>query len=92
MQNILIWNKKTKTGSLIEISCPADVNITQKTNDKLQKYAPILRNLEMMYDDYKFEMIPIIIGAFGFVTKNLKKSLRNSYFHKKETRSFIRKL
>ena len=49
--DILIWNKKTKTCSAIEISYPADVNITRKTNEKLQKYAPLLRNLLMMYSD-----------------------------------------
>ena len=84
--DILIWNKKTKTCSVIEISCPADVNITRKTNEKLQKYAPLLRNPQMMYNDYKFQMIPFIIGAFGFALSDLK------ILTKKETKSLIRKL
>ena len=46
----------------------------------------------MMYNDYKFEMIPIIIGAFGFVPNDLKASLENLNFVKKETKSLIRKL
>ena len=41
----------------------------------------------MMYNDYKFEMIPIIIGTFGFVPNELKTSLE-----KKEAKSLIRKL
>ena len=90
--DILIWSKKTKTCSVIEISRPADVNMTQKTNEKLQKYAPLLANLQMIYNDYKFEMIPIIIGAFGFVPNDLKTSLGNLNFDKKETKSLIRKL
>ena len=49
----LIWNKKTKTCSVIEISCPADV-----------KYPPLLRNLQLMYKDRRFEMIPIIISKY----------------------------
>ena len=84
--DILIWNKKTNTCSVIEISCPANVNITRKTNEKLQKYAPLLRNPQTKYNDYKFEMIPIIIGAFGFVLSDLK------ILTKKETKSLIRKL
>ena len=55
--DILIWNKETKIFSVIKISCPADVNITQKKNEKLQKYVPLLRNLQMMYNDYKFEKL-----------------------------------
>ena len=89
---ILIWNKKTKTCSVIEISCLADVNKSRKTNEKLQKYAPLLRNLQMMYNDYQFEMIPIIIGAFGFVPNDLKTSRENLNFDKKETKSLIRNL
>ena len=46
----------------------------------------------MMCNDYKFEMIPIIIGAFGFVLNDLKTSLENLNFDKKEKKSFIRKL
>ena len=90
--DILIWNKKRKTCSVIETSCPADVNITRKTNEKLQKYAPLIRNLQMMYNNYKFEMTPVIIGAFGFVPNDLKTSLKNLNFDKRETKSLIRKL
>ena len=75
--DILIWNKKAKTCSVIEISCPADVNVTRKTNEKSLKYAPLLRNLQMMYNDYKFEMIPIIIGAFGFVPNDVNPFMHN---------------
>ena len=37
----------------------------------------------MMYNDYKFEMIPIIIGAFRFVPNDLKTYLGNLNFDKK---------
>ena len=46
----------------------------------------------MMHNDYKFEMIPIIVGAFGFVPNDLKTYLGNLNFDKKETKSLIRKL
>ena len=39
----------------------------------------------MIYNDYKFEMIPIIIGALGFVLNDFKISLGNLNFDKKET-------
>ena len=37
-----------------------------------------------MYNDYKFKMIPTIIGAFGFVPDDLKTSLGNVNVDKKE--------
>ena len=42
----------------------------------------------MMCNDYKFEIIPIIIGAFCSVPNNLKTSLGNLNFDKKETESY----
>ena len=71
----MIWNKTTKTCAVVEISCPADVNIVKKTKGKLDNYAALLRNLQMLYHDYKFEMVPIIIGALGYVPKDFKTNL-----------------
>ena len=42
----------------------------------------------MMCNDYKFEIIPIIIGAFCSVPNDLKTSLGNLNFDKKETESY----
>ena len=90
--DLLIWDKKSKTCTVIEISCPADINITRKINEKMERYAPLMRNLQMMYNDYKFEMVPIVIGAFGFIPKDLKTSLESLNFDKKEVKCIIRKL
>ena len=43
--DILIWNKTIKMFPVVEISCPADVNIVKKTKEKLDNYAALLRNL-----------------------------------------------
>ena len=49
-------------------------------------------DVQMMYNYYKYEMTPIIIGAFGFFPTDLKTSVWNLGFDKKEGNSFIRKL
>ena len=46
----------------------------KKIKEKLDSYAALLR---MLYQDYKFEMIPIIIGALGYIPKKLKANLEN---------------
>ena len=58
----------------------------------MERYAPLMRNLQMMYNDYKFEMVPIVIGAFGFIAKDLKTLLESLNFDKKEVKCTIRKL
>ena len=64
--DLVIWNKANKLSSTVEFSCPADINITQKVNDKINFYGLLMRNLQIMYPQYKFNMIPIIVGALGY--------------------------
>ena len=90
--DILIWNTEKKTCTVVEISCPADVNITKKSKEKLDNYAALLRNLQMLYHKYKFEMVPIIIGALGYVTNDLKANLEKLNFNDSEIKAISRKL
>ena len=46
----LIWNKSTKSCAVVEISFPADINIMKKIKEKLENYATLLRNLQMLYN------------------------------------------
>ena len=46
-----------------------------------------------MYNDYKFEIIPIIIGAFsGFIPSDFKTSLGNLNFEKKRNKEPYQKI
>ena len=70
--DIVAWDTAGKICKIIEISCPADVNITKKVEEKLNNYGPLIRNLQIMYPHYKFQMVPIVIGALGYVPKCLE--------------------
>ena len=50
--------------TFIEFSCPADINISKKIDEKTDNYGPLIRNLH------------IIIGAFGWVPKPLENELQ----------------
>ena len=73
--DILIWNKKTKTCSEIEISCPADVNKTRKTNEKSQKYAPLLRKIykwcKTITNSKWYPLLLVLLALFRTISKNL---------------------
>ena len=86
--DIVIWDKKSKICSIVEISCPADVNVSRKTKEKIDKYGPLIRNMQMMHGDYKFRMVPIVIGCLGYVAKDLSNYLIEIGLEK----SLIRKL
>ena len=68
------------------------MNIMKKAKEKLDNYAALLRNLQMLYKGYKFEMVPIIVGALGYVPKELKTNLEKLNFNEKEVKSITRKL
>ena len=74
------------------MSCPADVNISRKIDEKLNNYAPLVRNMEIMHNDYKFVVVPIIIAALGYAPKCLSKYLFQLGFNNLEINRLIRKL
>ena len=44
----------------------------------------------MLYHDYKFKMVPITIGALGYVPKDLTTNLEKLNFNEKEIESITR--
>ena len=74
--DLIIWNWKTKVCTIVEFSCPLDINAIKKVSEKLEVYAPLVRNLQIMYPGYKFEIAPIVVGAMGYVPKCLVTYLK----------------
>ena len=90
--DVVIWNHNEKLYSIIEFSCPADANISQKIDEKLNTYGSLLRNLQILYPEDKFEMMPIEVGALAYVPKCLTKHLCQLGFNTIEIRKIIRKM
>ena len=81
---MVIWNKEIKLCLITEFSCLLDTNIGRKVNEKLETYGPLVRNLQILYPDYKYEVAPIIIGAMGYVPKSLINYLKMIGFDEKD--------
>ena len=78
-----------KTCKIIKVTYPADVNVMSKINEKEKIYGPLIRNMQLMYKDYTFMFVPIIIRALATVPKRLESSLNELGFSKKETKNLI---
>ena len=65
--DLVIWNHKNCHCTIIELSCPTDINTGNKINQRIVTYGPLIRNLKMMYE----KCIPIITAAMGYVPKTL---------------------
>ena len=74
--DLIIWNYETKVCTIVKFSCPLDINTTKLSSEKLEVYAPLVRNLQILHPSYKFEIAPIVVGAMMYVPKCLVTYLK----------------
>jgi hypothetical protein len=58
---------------LIDVAIPLDMNIIQKEAEQKLKYKNLSIEIQQMWN-MKCFVIPVIIGATGLVSKNLKNT------------------
>ena len=70
------------TWKLIDITVTSDRNIALKEIEKKSKYKDLEQEIQRMWH-MKTLLIPVVVGAFGTVKKemveNIKKAMRESY-------------
>ena len=60
--------------------------------DKINVYGLLIRNLQIMYPQYEFNMIPIIVGALDYIARCLTSYLEDRGFDKNESTVNIMKM
>ena len=73
---IIINKKKKRTRKIVDFAVPADHRIKLKECEKKDKYLDLARELKKLWN-MQVTIIPIVIGAFGTVTKGLLKGLED---------------
>ena len=68
--------KKKKICKVVDFAVPADHWIKLKESEKRDKYLDLARELKNLRN-MKVKIIPIVIGAFGTVTKEILKGLED---------------
>ena len=71
---LIIITKKKRICKIVNFAVPADHRIKLKECKKRDKYLDLARELKKLWN-MKMTIIPIVIGAFGMVTKGLLKGL-----------------
>ena len=72
--DLIIINKIKRICKIVDFAVPADHRIKLKESEKKDKYLDLVRELKKLWN-MKVTIIPIVIGAFGSVTKGLLKGL-----------------
>ena len=74
--DIVIWDKKQATCTIVEVGVPLDINVKSCQKSKKDKYIPLVSELQQLYPGFKYQFTPIILGALGAVPKQLKEELK----------------
>ena len=74
--DLIITNKKLRICKIVDFGVPADHKIKLKEIEKKDKYLALAREVKKLWN-MKVTIIPIVIGAFGTVTKGLLKVLED---------------
>ena len=54
---------------MIDIAVPVDVRVEEKEEEKVEKYQDLKREIGRSWNLKKVEVVPVVIGALGSVTK-----------------------
>ena len=66
--------QKKRTYKIVDFTVPPDHRIKLKESEKKDKYLDFARELKKLWN-IKMKIIPMVIGAFGTITKGLLKGL-----------------
>ena len=74
--DLIIINKRKRICKIVDSGIPADHRINLKEREKKDKYHDLARELKKLWN-MKITIVPIVIGAFGIITKGLLKGLED---------------
>ena len=64
------------TCKVVDICVPLDLNVSAQEKSKRDIYGPLAVGLLCHYPQFKFEIVPLVIGATGLVTNSLTTNLK----------------
>ena len=73
--DIVIRDKEGRKTYIIDISCPSDVNVEAKENEKMSKYGALRVEMGKMWD-CECEVIPIVVRGFGAISQTFGTYLK----------------
>ena len=68
---IVVVEKKKMECKIIDIAVPNDVRVGSKEQEKVEKYQDLRREIATLWGMKKTEVIPIVVGALGMISKKL---------------------
>ena len=74
--DIVVVDKKEKSCQIIDIAAPGDLRVHTKEEEKIENYGDLKREVAVLWSLRRVEVIPVVVGALGAVTKRLENWIR----------------
>ena len=69
----MVIDKKERVCLIVDIAVPADRRVEEKEQEKVEKYQDLKREIGRMWEIRKVQLVPVVIGALGSVSKGFDK-------------------
>ena len=73
--DLVLIHKKSRICQIIDVACPFDTRVIEKEREKIDRYQDLKWEVKRIWKIKKVEVIPIVIGALGTVTKEFERWL-----------------
>ena len=90
--DFILWDRDEKIYQVIELSCPIDIIVSRIVEEKVATFGPLIRNLQIMYKDYRFKMLPVVVRALATILNTTKETLKEMRFSEIKINKLLRKL
>jgi hypothetical protein len=67
--DLRIEDKKEKWIWVVDMSCPGDINVSEKEGEKKRNYVELVIELRMQRPGWKVTVMPLIVGVTGAISK-----------------------
>ena len=87
--DMIVWDMTKNLCYIIKFCYPEDNNIVSKVLEKKEIYGPLIKNIQMIYGNYSFMFISVIVGALRHVPKYIFTNIQNLGFTKNKTKNLF---
>ena len=68
---LLSLRKKKNRAIIVDMSSPWDHRVYEKEGEKNEKYQDLKREILRLWETTHLEVVPVVVGALGVVSKRL---------------------
>ena len=72
--DLILVQKETNKVTLIDVAIPWDSRVEEKSREKIEKYQDLKIEVRRLWQA-EVEVVPIVFGALGVISKDLRRNL-----------------